>query len=40
VANRLVRHKAARILLHLAAQDPGVYADVTTQGVLEVRRSA
>ncbi len=40
VANRLVRHKAGRILLHLAAQDPAVYAEVTTQGVLEVRRSA
>jgi hypothetical protein len=40
VANRLVRHQAGRILLHLAAQDPAVYAEVTTQGVLEVRRSA
>ena len=40
VTSRLVRRKAAQILLHLAAQDPGVYAEVTTQGVLEVRRSA
>jgi hypothetical protein len=39
VTSRLVRRKAARILLHLAAQDPGVYAEATTQGVLEVQRS-
>ena len=40
VTSRLVRSKAAKILLHLAAQDPAVYGEVTTQGVLEVRRSA
>jgi hypothetical protein len=40
VANRLVRRQAARILLHLAASDAAVYAEATTQGVLEVRRSA
>jgi hypothetical protein len=39
VANRLVRHQAARILLHLAAQDAAVYAEATTQGMMEVRRS-
>ncbi len=39
VGNRLVRHQAGRILLHLAARDPRVYAEVTTQGVMEVRRS-
>ncbi len=38
VTSRLVRRKAAQILLHLAAQDPGVYVEVTTQGVLEVQR--
>ncbi len=40
VANRLVRRQAARILLHLAANDAAVYAEAATQGVLEVRRSA
>lgn len=40
VANRLVRGQSARILLHLAASDAAVYAEATTQGVLEVRRSA
>jgi hypothetical protein len=39
VTSRLVRRKAARILLHLAVQDAAVYAEATTQGVLEVRRS-
>ena len=37
--NRVVRHQAAKILLHLAARDPQVYAEATTQGVMEVRRS-
>jgi hypothetical protein len=40
VGNRLVRHQAAKILLHLAAKDPRVYAEATSQGVMEVRRSA
>jgi hypothetical protein len=40
VANRLVRHQAARILLHLAARDEAVYAEAATQGVMEVTRSA
>lgn len=40
VANRLVRHQAARILLHLAATDAAVYAEAVTQGLMEVRRSA
>lgn len=39
-ANRVVRHQAARIVLHLAARDPAVYAEVTSNGVMEVRRSS
>ena len=39
VANRLVRHQAGRIVLHLAAKDPAVYAEVTSNGVMEVRRA-
>jgi hypothetical protein len=40
VANRLVRYQAAKIVLQLATRDAAVYADVTTQGVMEVRRAA
>jgi hypothetical protein len=36
-ANRIVRHQAGKIVLHLAAKDPAVYAEVTTNGVMEVR---
>ena len=39
VANRLVRHQAAKIVLHLALKDPAVYAEVTSNGVMEVRRA-
>jgi hypothetical protein len=39
-ANRLVRHQAGKIVLHLAAKDPAVYAEVTSNGVMEVRRAA
>jgi hypothetical protein len=39
-ANRLVRHQAGRIVLHLALKDATVYAEVTTNGVMEVRRAA
>ena len=39
VANRLVRRQAAPILLHLAIRNPAVYADVTSTGVMEVRRA-
>ena len=39
VANRLVRRQAAPILLHLAIRNPAVYADVTSLGVMEVRRA-
>ena len=39
-ANRLVRHQAGRIVLHLALKDAAVYAEVTTSGVMEVRRAA
>lgn len=38
-ANRLVKHQAGRIVLHLALKDPAVYAEVTTNGVMEVRRA-
>ncbi len=40
VANRLARHQAGRIVLHLAQSDPAVYAEVTSNGVMEVRRAA
>lgn len=40
VARRLVRHHAPKIALHLALNDPAVYAEVTSNGVLEVQRSA
>jgi len=40
VANRLVRQQAARIVLHLALKDPAVYAEVTSNGVMEVRRTS
>jgi hypothetical protein len=39
VAHRLVRHQAARIVLHLALKDPALYAEVTSNGVMEVRRA-
>jgi hypothetical protein len=38
-ANRIVRHQAGKIVLHLAAKDPAVYAEVTSNGVMEVRRA-
>lgn len=38
-ANRLVRRQAAPIVLHLAIRNPSVYADVTSTGVMEVRRA-
>ncbi len=38
-ASRLIRHQAARIVLHLAQQNAQIYADVTTSGVMEVRPS-
>jgi hypothetical protein len=40
VANRIVRHQAGKIVLHLAARDPQVYDEVTSNGVMEVRRAA
>jgi hypothetical protein len=36
---RIVRHQAGKIALHLAAKDPAVYAEVTSNGVMEVRRA-
>jgi hypothetical protein len=38
-ANRLVRRQAGKIVLQLAARDPSVYAEVTSNGVMEVRRA-
>jgi hypothetical protein len=38
-ANRVVRHQAAKIVLHLATSDAAVYAEVTGNGVMEVRRA-
>jgi hypothetical protein len=40
VANRIVRSQAGKIVLHLSTRDPAVYDEVTTNGVMEVRRSA
>ncbi len=40
IANRLVRHQAAKIVLQLALQHAEVYAEVTSNGVMEVRRAA
>lgn len=37
-ANRLVRHQAGRLVLHFAQKDPAVYGEVTSSGVMEVRR--
>lgn len=37
--SRLVRHHAPRIVLHLAQNNAAVYAEVTTNGVLEVREA-
>lgn len=39
LANRLVRQQAGRIVLHLALKNPAVYAEVTGNGVMEVRRT-
>ena len=38
-ANRLVRVQAGKIVLQLAVRDPAVYAEVTGNGVMEVRRA-
>ena len=38
-ANRLVRRQAGKIVLQLATRDPVVYAEVTSNGVMEVRRT-
>jgi hypothetical protein len=37
--SRLVRHHAPRIALHMAQSSAAVYAEVTTNGVLEVRQA-
>lgn len=38
-ANRLVRRQAGKIVLQLATRDPAVYGEVTSNGVMEVRRT-
>lgn len=38
--NRLVRRQAGPIVLHMATRDAAVYAEVTGNGVMEVRRAA
>jgi hypothetical protein len=37
--NRLVLWQSPKILLHLASRDAAVYAHVTQQGIMEVRRA-
>lgn len=37
--NRAVAWSAGKILLHLASQDPSVYAFATGNGIMEVRRT-
>ena len=38
VLRRIIKHQAAKILLHLASAQESTYYDATTQGVMEVRR--
>ncbi len=38
-AHRVVRSQAAKIVVHLALKDPAVYDEVTSNGVMEVRRA-
>jgi hypothetical protein len=40
LANRVVRHQAPKIALHLALQDPRAYHEVITNGVMEVQPAA
>lgn len=40
IAKRVVQWQAPKILLHLASRNAAVYGEVTTQGILEVRRTA
>ena len=40
VANRLVRRQAGKIVLQLALKNAQVYAEVTSNGTMEVRRAA
>ena len=39
IANRLVRRQAGKIVLQLALKNAQVYAEVTSNGVMEVRRA-
>jgi len=39
IDNRLVRHQAGKIVLQLALHHAAVYAEVTSNGVMEVRRA-
>ena len=38
IVKRVVQWQAPKILLHLASRKPAVYAEVTDQAILEVRR--
>lgn len=38
-ANRLVKSQAGRLVLHLALKDRATYDEVTSNGVMEVRRA-
>jgi hypothetical protein len=38
--NRLVRRQAGPMVLHMAIRDASVYDEVTSNGVMEVRRAA
>jgi hypothetical protein len=39
VLNRIVKHQAGKIVLHLALNDAAVYREVTGNGVMEVRHA-
>jgi hypothetical protein len=39
IAKRVVQWQAPKILLHLASRNAAVYGEVTSQGILEVRRA-
>lgn len=39
ILKRVIQWQAPKILLHLASRQPAVYAEVTDQAILEVRRA-
>jgi hypothetical protein len=40
IVKRVVQWQAPKILLHLASRKPAVYAEVTEQAIMEVRRTS